>query len=227
MSLEAAGHEATMPTMPERSIRRSEDVPQPPETLEARRYLRSSEPPVGVRTTARRQSEDIPSHQQLTQWQPVHDSQGPPSARPAMHIRSNSHEYPVYEDSEPPATGNYLVPHNGLSRSPSHLNDPYGQRPYRRHGVRESNETYRPLVSERVPRTRPSAQPRWHDTYDDEAPPQRFGPQKPAGGVYLVRTAVGDGSDGNGPPDEIMRLPLMSWMKGAAKGRKCFLRSRT
>jgi hypothetical protein len=24
-----------------------------------------------------------------------------------------------------------------------------------------------------------------------------------------------------------MRLPLMSWMKGAAKGRKCFLRSRT
>ncbi|KAK5171333.1 uncharacterized protein LTR77_004477 [Saxophila tyrrhenica] len=215
MSQEAPAMEPSTPAVPERAIRRSEDIGAPSVSNETRRYWRASEAPAPLRPAASggvpgRPSEDgqhyIPPNQQMMHWQPPHD------------------EYAAYDDQNPsPPRDYYLVPRGVNSAAPSPSPYPssetYARRPY--HNPRESTETHRPLVSsQQTPRRRPSAsvRPRWADGYEDETPSPRSKrtPQKSRTGIYVVREGGGGGGDGT-EPDEIMRLPFSSWMHGTVK----------
>ncbi len=230
MSHDAAGSEPVMPIMPQRSARRSEDVPQGlPESLEPRRHWRPSEQPASSRAGIPspglpRSSDDVPTHQQLTHWQPIGEQPSSTPLRPAMQLQSNSNDYTVYEEAEPAATGNYITGPSGVSRTPSHATDPYGPRPYRRYVPRESTDMYRPLASEQRHRRQPSAQPQWVEGFYEEQSQPRGTPQKLAGGAYHVRAGGyaggGGGGYGSPPPEQPMRLPFVNWLKGKGRGRK-------
>lgn len=216
MSQEQASMEPATPAMPERAVRRSEDVGRPLASSESKRYWRSSEQPAGLRPRApsgaglSRPSDDGPPHQgptnQLAHWQPPHD------------------EYAGYEDHEPsPPRDYYLVPRGVNPAAPSPSPYPSSEQPLYRRNVRSSNETHRPLVHQQTtPRRRPSVRPHRDDDYYDEAPsrpPVRRTPQKSRTGIYVVREGGGDGGDGS-EPGEMMRLPFSSWMHGSLKARK-------
>jgi len=220
MSQEPASMEPATPAMPERAIRRSEDVGRRPSVSnDPRRYWRSSEQPAALRPTGpspnsglSRPSEDgppqhAPMDRQVMHWQPPHDYEGP------------------YDDQDPsPPRDYYLVPQGvnpAAAQSPYPSSDAYSQRPYRR-TVRESTEAHRPLVhGQQMARQRHPPRPHWDDEYEEEEAPRlvKRTPQKSRTGIYVVKAGGGDGGDGSDTPGEMMRLPFFSWLQGTAKNR--------
>ena len=230
MSQEAPPNEpSSMPSLPERSMRRSDDIGRPSESYEGKRAWRQSEQTAPLRPSApysgiSRPSDDAPQHilspgQQLTHYSPIHGSDTPVQPSSA-YPRLNSQDYAAFDEFESaPPKDYYLVPHSADNGGPYQRTDPSMQQPYRRPTVRESNETYRPLHSEQTPRRQMTNRaPRWVEE-GDEITPLKKGPTKPQ--IYLVRAGGGgDGGDGSQPPDEIMRLPFSAWMQGTAKNRE-------
>lgn len=218
-----------VPTLPERSMLRSDDVAQPPESYDNRSTWRQPEQTTPVRSARPgpsypRTSEDGPPaapNQQLTPWQPTDDAQIRSTQRPP-YAHSPSQEYGAFDEIEPQQHKDYyIVPrHAGDQDLRYHRSNASVQQPYRRQAYRESTDTYRPLRSEQTPRRGTYTRGRWNDGYEEETPPPpKRTPPKVRGQIYLVREG-GDGGDGSDPPNEVLRLPFMDWMQSSAKNRK-------
>lgn len=234
-----------MPSLPERSLRPSEENQRTSDETESKRPLRTlhastSRAVVPSNSVQERQSYERPyqpspsTHQQLAQWQSVNNipvTTAGPEVTPiqgGMYGRSTSNDYTAYGGIEPTrALDHYTI-------NPYQNNDVYYDRPYRRTGVPAHNDMAPGMMGRHTsvasgqPHIRYAAPRQYRgdgyehtlDGYEEERTPQKKRPQRRHANLYIVRGGGDMDGSGSPPPDEVLRLPFTGFMDGTIKGRK-------
>jgi hypothetical protein len=169
---------------------------------------------------------------------------------PGTYGRATSNDYTIYDGgigTPTPANPNDPYASSSKTNGPYRAvtaEDNYFPQPYRRGGaasIRDTTETgsvktgkYTALSNSHTPlmsgHKKSTSRPHWPDGYDanlesnngSEETPVKQRPQRRATSIYLVREGGDDGS-GSPPSGDILRLPLMSWLKGPIRNRAYLL----